>query len=66
MSWDDDQDDTTPCPHCGAAIYEDAERCPHCEQYVSAEDDPSRKPTWFVVCALVCLVVAVLWIWRGM
>jgi predicted nucleic acid-binding Zn ribbon protein len=63
MSWDDD---TTPCPHCGAAVYEDAERCPHCEQYLSEEDAPARKPTWFVACAIVCLILAVWWVVRGM
>jgi hypothetical protein len=34
MSWDDDGADTTPCPHCGEEVYENAERCPHCERYL--------------------------------
>jgi hypothetical protein len=59
---DDSEDDgTVPCPYCGAALYEDAERCPRCENYVSREDAPSRVPLWVKVTALVCLVVAVLW-----
>ena len=32
---DADGDDTVPCPYCGAAIHEEAERCPHCENYIS-------------------------------
>ncbi len=65
MSWDEDSDDTNPCPHCGEAVYEDAERCPRCEQYLSREDAPSRQPGWFVACAVVCLLIAVWWVWRG-
>ena len=37
----DDDAETVPCPHCGAEVYEDAERCPRCERYLSAEDRPS-------------------------
>lgn len=58
---DEDDDGTVPCPYCGAAVYEDAERCPHCENYISREDAPSRVPLWVKLTALVCLVAAVLW-----
>ncbi len=58
----DDEDDTVPCPHCGTALHEDAERCPSCENYVSREDAPSTSfPLWVKLTALVCLVVALLW-----
>ena len=63
---DDDPDDTMPCPHCGTSIYDDAEQCPHCGQYLSVEDEPARKPTWFVALAVICLVIAVLWALRGL
>ena len=33
MSWDEPTE-TTPCPHCGEDVYENAERCPHCEHYL--------------------------------
>lgn len=69
MSWDDDldegddEDTTAPCPHCGADVYDDAERCPHCGVYLSAEDTPRRpKPLWVVVGALAALVGMLWWV----
>jgi hypothetical protein len=76
MSWDDDEDDdferegeasdddpTMPCPRCGEAVYDDAERCPHCGQYLSAEDAPSaRPPVWIVVGALAALAGMLWWV----
>jgi hypothetical protein len=63
MPYDDDDDlETVPCPYCGKEVYEEAERCPHCEQYISREDAPARKPLWIVAGALVCLVLAVGWV----
>jgi hypothetical protein len=60
-----DDDDTMPCPHCGRAIYDDAERCPFCEKYVSREDAPSRQPVWIVVCAVICVALVALWILKN-
>jgi hypothetical protein len=62
---DDDDDETVPCPHCGAAVYEDAERCPRCENYLSREEAPSTVPLWVKLTALVCLGAAILWAIRG-
>ena len=60
---DDDEDDTIPCPHCKEPIHEDTQRCPHCENWISEEDaPPERKPTWFLITVLVCLLIVVLWI----
>ncbi len=59
--WDDDET-TDECPHCGASIYDDAERCPHCGPYLSSEDHPSRKPWWVVVGVIVCLAMTTWWI----
>lgn len=61
MSWQDDDDDTIPCPYCRQAIHEDAVRCPHCENYLSEEDAPSRRSWLFLICALICLLLAVGW-----
>ena len=58
-------DDTVPCPYCGKAVYEDAERCPSCENYLSEEDAPRPKPAWVVVTVFVCLLIVFLWILNG-
>jgi hypothetical protein len=54
---------TIPCPYCRRGIPEDTPRCPYCENYLSEEDAPDRKPWWVVVGALLCLGVALWWIW---
>jgi hypothetical protein len=60
---DDANDDTEPCPYCGVAVYEDAERCPHCENYLSREDaPPTRRPLWIVVGVVICLAIVLKWI----
>ena len=54
--------DTIACPHCQATIYEEAEQCPHCGQYISEEDSGRSKPLWIIVGALLCLAVALSWV----
>ena len=62
----DDEDDTIPCPYCRRPVYEDAERCPHCENYLSREDaPPGLKPWWIVLGLLVCLAIALGWVFLG-
>jgi len=64
---DDDEESTVPCPHCGAAIYEDSPRCPACERYLSAEDHArSGRPLWVYVTAVVCLGMALWWALAGL
>ncbi|MBW3541015.1 MAG: zinc ribbon domain-containing protein [Planctomycetes bacterium] len=64
--WPDDDDesaDLIDCPHCGSAIYEDAEQCPRCGMYVVHEGSPlGGRPLWFVLLGLagVIAVIAVL------
>ncbi len=54
---------TLPCPHCGAEIYEDAERCPHCEEYLSDEDvRPARKSWLIIIGTALCLYVVYHWL----
>jgi uncharacterized paraquat-inducible protein A len=69
--WDDasaDGDDsgdepTLPCPYCGEEMLEDSPRCPSCGQYISAEDQPSpRRPLWVIATALLCLAIALWWV----
>jgi len=58
----EDNGDTMPCPYCGKAIYDDAERCPYCEHYISREDAPSKQPVWLVIGVVLCLAIVALWI----
>ena len=58
-----DDDPTAPCPHCGKAIFDEAEQCPHCGQYISTEDSPPSPRSWWVILgALVCLGLVLMWI----
>lgn len=58
-------DERLPCPACRALIYADSERCPACGHYVSNEEVSLRRPWWIVVGVLVCLAVAIYWVWPG-
>lgn len=59
----DDDLPTAPCPYCGSAIYDDAERCPDCGRYLSREDrPPSRKPWWIVVGVIGGLYAVYCWV----
>ena len=51
---------TQPCPFCGKEVYELAEICPHCHNYI-APDEPGRKPLWFTVAVVLCLVAFLVW-----
>ncbi len=63
---EEDDDDTTPCPHCAKMIYDGAEQCPYCGNYISEEDAPrAMKPLWMIIGGVVCLAIVVLWIWQG-
>ncbi len=63
-AWDaDDEEPTVPCPYCGREMLEDSPRCPHCERYISAEDHAAtRRPTWVVITAVICLTIAIWWV----
>lgn len=58
---EDAEDPTAPCPRCGADIYDDTERCPACGQYLTREEVRGRQPLWFIVAAVICLIVALFW-----
>ncbi len=72
--WDEEADDdddsgdepTVPCPYCRREILEDTPRCPYCERYISAEDHAApSKPAWVIVTALVCLGIAIYWVFAA-
>ena len=61
--FDEDRDDTMPCPSCGAEIYDDAVQCPVCGEYVTADTSPwSGRPTWWILLGVagVAAVIVVL------
>lgn len=61
----EDDGETVPCPHCRRPIYEDSQQCPHCRNFITNEESPPRRrPAWFVITAIVCLVFVVLWIFN--
>ena len=58
----DDGRDTVPCPHCRAAIDEEAEQCPRCGMYLSREDAPAegKSPVWVVLMLLALFAALVM------
>lgn len=74
--WDDAEADdgdelgeepTVPCPYCRREILEDSPRCPYCERYISEEDHASpRKPLWVIATALICLGIALWWVFASL
>jgi hypothetical protein len=62
-SWDEaaDEDQSTECPDCGAAIYDDAIRCPHCGSYVTHSTHAfSGRPWWWIALGVTGIVAALL------
>jgi hypothetical protein len=63
---DSDDEPTVSCPYCRREILEDSPRCPYCERYISAEDHAGpKKPLWIIATALVCLGVALWWVFAA-
>jgi hypothetical protein len=59
----DDDEPTIPCPYCKRPIHEDSERCPHCEQYISEEDSPPQRKSWWIILgSLLCLYAVYRWV----
>ena len=58
---DSDASDTSPCPSCGEAIYEDAVRCPFCGDYVSAGSASlfAGRSYWFIVLGILGIVAVI-------
>jgi len=70
-AWDghddtDDSDPTLPCPACGAAMFEDSPRCPSCGEYVTPGGSTvASRPAWILITAVLCLAIALWWIFGG-
>ena len=54
-----DDVETVRCTRCKKHILEDSERCPYCGHYQLA-DERNRKPLWFVVTVVVCVILCAL------
>jgi len=52
---DDDQSETVACTHCGADVYEDADRCPHCGEWITAGGG-STWPLWVAGVAVLLML----------
>lgn len=51
---DDEETAVLPCPHCGAEVYEEAERCPHCGAYIVRRLRAwEGRPRWWIVLGLL-------------
>ena len=62
----EDEEPTIPCPYCRREILEDSPRCPYCERYISDEDHAAPgKPLWVILTALLCLGIAVWWLFMA-
>jgi hypothetical protein len=57
---------TIPCPYCTCEMFEDSPFCPRCQRYISAEDHPGAgRPLWVTLTALICLGVALWWVFMA-
>lgn len=56
---------TIRCPRCRKFIFDDAEQCPYCKTWITGEEATGQKPLWFIITAIVCLIIALLWVLRG-
>jgi predicted nucleic acid-binding Zn ribbon protein len=62
---EEDLDRLGACPHCGSAVFDDAERCPFCGRYLSREEAPARRSWAILLGVAACLAVVAMWIFRG-
>ena len=54
------EDDTAPCPYCGAEIYEDADVCSHCGSFVLMQDTRTGLSPWVKWTAWTLLILLLL------
>ncbi len=58
---EDAAETTTPCPLCGAEMYDDSEWCPSCDQYVVRDTNVwSGKSVWWVLLGLLGIGMVIL------
>ena len=62
-AYDDDEDDTVPCPECGADVYEDSQRCPACGNYIVHSSSGyawKNRPLWWIVLGALGMIAVIL------
>lgn len=57
---DDDETPTVPCPNCKAEIPDLADKCPYCGEWVAQSAGNSAPVNWFIVAAVLALLVFLL------
>ena len=57
---DDEETATVPCPHCGADVYEWAERCPRCGDWIVPGVAGGRRFGGLIYGVIVLLLIIAL------
>ena len=58
---DDDSSLVSPCPECGAEVYEDAVQCPVCGHFITHDTHVwSERPAWWILLGVLGVVAAIL------
>lgn len=73
LDHDEDDTDLAVCPHCGAEVYDDADRCPRCGQNIVGGSGPGGSrpaaghgwPTWVILTAAAILAAIAMGIALG-
>jgi RNA polymerase subunit RPABC4/transcription elongation factor Spt4 len=58
--YEDSDDCTVACPHCGKDIYDDADQCPYCSMNISAADFKKPWPAWVMILIVLTIIGFVL------
>jgi hypothetical protein len=60
--WSDEDSPTTPCPECGADVYEESDHCPACGHFLLSDSSHPlmEKPAWFVILGLVGIIATLI------
>lgn len=56
-----DSVDLVPCPYCKAMVYEQADVCPECGSFIFHDEESTRRPRWFFITVIICIIIAFLW-----